>query len=166
MLRTLACLSSLTFASGIAALPASAACGSPYSTITRPGGGYSCYMNCTMASGDARPLSTRTVSGPRDVIAIHGDCISQCMRTPGCTSVSYSDWYKGGVHYARCTLWTLSSEATTESRYGTTPGADYWVCHLDSPGELGRDPRFHIDTDKFRQDQYRPGVPGPSVPRK
>lgn len=155
--------------SGIAALgifsgveAASAGCGSPYTTITRPGGGYACYRDCTMAAGTARELSRRTVSGPRDVYRLQSDCISACIRTPGCTSVSFRDWYKGGVHYASCVMWTGSSEATMTPRPAEADGRDWWVCQLDAPGALGRDPRLQPpETNLFQQDQIRPGVPIP-----
>lgn len=163
MRRSGAAIGGLLLGLAAAADPAAASCASPVTTISRPGGSYSCYRDCTVAGGSARQLSRRTFAGERELYKINETCTNECNATPGCTSVSFYDWYRDGVHYASCTFWTRSgTETTAERPIGGAGGNDWWVCHRNPPSGLWRDPRLQPpDTDRFQQDQFRPSAPLP-----
>lgn len=168
--RARAALGVLVF--GLAsALPmaAIAQCGSPV-TVSTYGVGHAyfkCYRWCVIARRDAPVLANLTFRGPDGL----NDCFRRCRDTAGCQTVSVQsrfemvDGARVGVWY--CTLYG-AGEMPIASAYDVPrhiPGTSYYVCYPVPPP--GRQP-WHDATppDKFQQDQYRPGVPGPSAPKK
>lgn len=155
------------FGAFVAAASPAAACNHvfPSQTISRPDGTYVCHQECEMRGRGAREIRRITFTDRKDVYMSGSICMAACNSTPGCTGYTIWDWWEGDHQRMQCILFALSGPASTADR--STEGASNWyVCHRQPPGGLWRDPKIQIDRDLFQQDQYRPGVPGPSVPRK
>jgi hypothetical protein len=126
---------------------------------------YTCTRNCTAVSGGrARLIRTVTFSGHG---ATASQCMAECSRTVGCTAVSYAvtTEMRDGLPYTsvNCVL-IGGAEPSTADDPSMRPGQYAGVCYRDPPGGLWRDPRIQAGLDTFRQDQFRPGVPGLGVP--
>lgn len=168
--RTSAALGVLIFGFALALpMAAAAQCGSPM-TVSTPGVGHAyfkCYRWCVIERRDSPVLANLTFRG-RDGFS---NCLRSCRDTPGCQTVSVQDRFEmvDGVRVAvtYCTLYG-AGEMPIASAYDVPrhiPGTNYYVCYPVPPP--GRQP-WHDATppDKFQQDQYRPGVPRPTVPTK
>jgi hypothetical protein len=149
--------------------PAAACSDVPPQTIYRPDGNYVCYFNCAIQGGEAREIRRITFTYPEEVARGGGTCMRECTATPGCTGYTVRDWWVGGVQHIQCIFYARSGTGTQVARATLSDGRDWVACHRQPPGGLWRDPRIQIETDIFKQDQYRPGapgVPGPSIPKR
>lgn len=157
----------MALALGIAGLaaPAFADCSAGPMSVSAGGQNYTCTRNCTATSGGrARLIRTVVFSGHG---ATASQCMAECSRTLGCTAVSYhvSTEMRDGIPFTtvNCVL-IGGAEPSTADEPSTRPGRYAGVCYRDPPGGLWRDPRIQAGLDTFRQDQFRPGVPGFSTP--
>ena len=159
-----------------AAAPAAAACTAGPLTIRtadQPTASYTCTRNCAGRFG-ARQI--RTVNFTRSYADRGGAtvplCLNECIRTVGCTAVSYwivvTDVYGRAESTITCYLWGNSDIETADSPPGSylsaTPGggtsfriSNAGVCYRDPAIPLRNLP-LEIDT-KFHQDQFRPNIP-------
>lgn len=158
------------------ATPADAACRlPPFGAGTGLAGidpTYLCYPQCVVqGAGGARVL--RVVSHYDDEPFV--DCRRLCNTTPGCVAVADQrnptwDGRRWRVLHM-CTLLsaggiTMADQPSPRPGEAAPAGYVQYVCVLQSPGRL---PRWNegVDTPKLHQDQFRPGVPGPStIPQK
>ena len=179
MARVPARFAAFALAAGLAGAgaPAFAACGGSTVNIYRGGNTFVCHPDCGLTGRGTYALRSFRFEEPDSsggFVAATNQCYAECARTPGCAGVQFSDWYewrKGpagppGRHYMTCTLFGGAGGAETtqyvpSGRRGG--GSDVWVCRRNISG---RTPDFRMDTDRFFQDQHRPVVPGPSVPKK
>ena len=149
---------------GSSTLPA---CRTSTVTLSVPGEAFTCNTWCRIAAGDKRPLATfaYTVNGgPNSANA----CMQRCAGTPGCTAVSWKIEYFAAMRpdgtrgTLTCEVW---GDAVTRVDQSPMAGGRFepnYACLRNwSPST---DPVFRIDTDKFNQDQFRPGQQPPTPP--
>lgn len=146
---------------------AMAQCTSPI-TLSTAGANHAyfkCYRWCVIARRDSPVLANLTFRSADGL----NDCLARCRDTPGCSTVSVQGRFEMvdgvAVPVWQCTLYGAGEMpvASSSDVPRHVPGTSYYVCYPVPPP--GRQP-WHDATppDKFQQDQFRPGVPGPSVP--
>lgn len=160
------------FAAAGAPAPANAACKGPeltqVDTVSLGGStwkvGYVCWNNCQVTHARATLIEEVTLIGRFDML----HCRSRCSAHADCYGVSYRDTtviVDGRAVPARiCRIWGRGEVPTVDSGPPASPEQATVYCRRlrdhTPPWEKG------LDLDKFQPDQYRPGVPGPSVPKK
>lgn len=153
------------FAGGAA--PVAAACSGPNLTVNRANAvDYVCQVRCGADKGGAaRLLVTRDRPG-HDATP----CMDLCDAWVGCRAISFEFLTETGsdgrvYQTTVCYIWgegeiAISDRAGEPSPRARQPGVCYrrWA--------PSRDRRLQIDVDRLQQDQMRPGIPGPTVPKK
>lgn len=156
-------LGALAVGLGLAA-PADATCSGVQGTLSRPGNAhYVCRANCSVAGGYGYIIRTEYYDGMHPA----STCMDECTRTPGCRAVSteYGDTRRDGSPgtHTVCIMFREGDFDTVD--HAPIPRVrNPAVCYRDF--SLRHDPRLRIDTNLFRPEQYRPGVPGPSTLKK
>jgi hypothetical protein len=142
-----------------AAAPAAAECTGMRLTINRANAiDYVCRANCAA-------VPSRTLLASRDYAGHDARmCMDLCDERAGCRAISFEFIYTGDTMMTRCQLWGEGELATYDLGVYTPRMRQPGVCYRRwAPS---RDPRLQQDFDRLQQDQHRPGVPGPGLPKK
>lgn len=140
--------------------PAAAACAGPNLTIQRANAvDYVCRANCG-AIPNALLAATHNFDG-HDA----RPCMDLCDSRADCRSISFEFYYVGDTPMMRCFIWR-EGELTTYDRVDDARPRTRQPGVCQRRWAPSRDPRLQLDTERLQQDQYRPGLPGPGVPKK
>lgn len=162
ILRTSICAAAAALAAlGAGAAPAMAECTGIQLTVRRPGTvDYVCRANCG-AVPSALLLASQDYEGHDARF-----CMELCEERADCRAISFEFILVGSTPMTRCNLWREGELATYDLGVYTPRMRQPGVCF--KRWALRRDPRFDINFDRVRPDQYRPGMPGPggAIPKK
>lgn len=156
-----------------AAAPAGAECSGPdltmIDTVARGGSTwpvkYVCRNNCAVQSATAPVIEEVWLYDRYEML----HCRSRCSARPDCAAVAWRDTtvLHGGefVRARICVLYGRGGSLTTTDYTSPRP-INYTVVCQAVTGDRNAWGQDGVDRPGIPRDQYRPGVPGPSVPKK